>query len=101
MAQVEKITTVNKVGGENMSRLDQFLDLVRFLKTEGEAPVFVISAFKGVTNELLKVLDDLSGENYYEDAVKAAFEPVLATVNGKIDEFIDDAAKNRLKVGDV
>lgn len=91
MPTSERSVTVNKIGGANMSKLDEVLNLVKVLQEQNEAPVLVVSAFKGVTNALLAVMDkNLDGTDYNEDSIRAAFEPVLAIVNGKIDEFIND-----------
>lgn len=87
MSIIERSVTVNKIGGANMSQLDEVLNLVKVLQEQNEAPVLVVSAFKEVTNTLISAMDNLNGTDYNEDSIRAAFEPVLGIVNGKIDEF--------------
>mgnify|MGYP002621472947 FL=1 len=85
---MERTVTVNKIGGANMSKLDQVLNLVNVLREEGETPILVVSAFKGVTNILYEMLDQLHDTDYKEDDINVAFQPALDIVKGKIDEFI-------------
>ncbi len=84
----EKSITVNKIGGANMSRLDQVLNLVRVLREKGENPILVVSAFKGVTDHLIQALDQLDGKDYDEAAIREAFKKAFDIVTEKIDEFI-------------
>ncbi|MFA6991664.1 MAG: ACT domain-containing protein [Candidatus Gracilibacteria bacterium] len=88
----ENSVTVNKIGGANMSQLDQVLNLVQVLKGQNEAPVLVVSAFQGVTNKLIAALDQLHEIEYdeatIEASITAAFKPAMDIINGKIDDFI-------------
>ncbi|MEZ4087552.1 MAG: ACT domain-containing protein [Candidatus Gracilibacteria bacterium] len=84
---MERSVTVNKIGGANMSKLDQVLNLVRSLREEGETPILVVSAFKGVTNKLYDMLDQLHDTDYEEADIDRAFQPALDIIKGKIDEF--------------
>lgn len=91
MNNPERSITVNKIGGVNMSKLNEVLNLVKVLCEQNEAPVLVVSAFKGVTNALIATMDErLDGTDYDENSVRTAFKPVLDIIDGKIDEFIKD-----------
>lgn len=84
--------TINKIGGAGMSTLDVVEKLVRSLLENGEQPIFVVSAFKGVTNALLKAIDDLDGKDFDAPSIDEAFRPakeIISTVIGA--HFKDDA----------
>lgn len=83
-----KRVTVNKIGGDGTSQMTLVLDLINVLKADGETPVSVASAFRGVTNELSRVLDRLSETDYSEASIREAFKEALEITNGKIEEFI-------------
>lgn len=84
----EKKITVNKIGGSNMSQLNQVLNLVKFLQENGESPVLVVSAFHGVTDALIEALDQLDGQDYTLADIEHAMTPVLEIIKQKISEFI-------------
>ncbi len=66
--------TVNKIGGKNMSQLDQVGNLVNVLKDRGESISLVVSAFTGVTNALIGAMDELNQVDYSESDIDRAFE---------------------------
>ncbi len=91
MLTPEKSITVNKIGGANMSQLDEVLNLVKVLQEQDEAPILVVSAFKGVTNALIEAMDkELDGKDYDETSIRQAFQSVLGIVDEKINKFIKD-----------
>lgn len=91
MPTPEKSITVNKIGGSNMSQMNEVLGLVKVLHDQNEAPILVVSAFEGVTNALIGAMDkQLDGTDYDENSIRQAFRPVLDIINGKIDEFIKE-----------
>lgn len=85
---MEKAFTVNKIGGANMSKLDEVHHLVTVLQEKGESPLLVVSAFQGVTDQLSAVLDNLDGTDFNNETITAALQNVRGTVFGKIEEFI-------------
>lgn len=87
---MEKALTVNKIGGANMSRLNEVLNLVKTLQERGESPLLVVSAFKGVTDQLNAVLDELDGRDVNEADIKEALQTVRDMVFGKIEEFLHE-----------
>ncbi|MCA9374348.1 aspartate kinase [Candidatus Peregrinibacteria bacterium] len=93
---MERSVTVNKIGGANMSKLDQVLNLVNVLREEGETPILVVSAFKGVTNTLYKMLDQLHDTDFQESDIDRAFQPALDIIKGKIDEFFQTEEHKRM-----
>lgn len=70
----EVIHTVNKIGGANMSKLDQVANLMDSLKKKGENITLVVSAFEKVTNTLLDAMNQLSGMDYAEASIDEAFK---------------------------
>lgn len=69
-------TTVNKIGGKNMTQLDVVLKAVNIFEQRGENIVLVVSAFEGVTNLLYRAMDILNGNDYSETDIDVAFQPV-------------------------
>lgn len=80
-------TTVNKIGGANMSQLDVVKQLVDTLEARKENMVLVVSAFEGVTDTLTKAMDRLSGTDYSEADIDTAFLPVKAKHDEMIAKF--------------
>ncbi len=82
-----KPTTVNKIGGANMSQLDVVKQLVDTLESRNENMVLVVSAFEGVTDLLTKAMDRISGTDYSEEDIDTAFLPVQAKHDEMIAKF--------------
>lgn len=80
-------TTVNKIGGKNMSQLDKVLNAVNIFESRGEKVVLVVSALEGVTNKLIKAMDDLNGQDYSELDITTAFESTKAVHAVTIEKF--------------
>jgi|GEM_PF-4555287 len=59
MSEALRPTGVHKIGGKNLRKLDEVRALIEHLKTTRECIVLVVSAFTGVTNALIKALDNL------------------------------------------
>lgn len=79
-----------------MSRLDQVENLVRYLLEDGkEKPVLVVSAFQGVTNALLKAMDELEGSDFSDETLVAAFAPAVVIIHKVIDEFFSTKVGKR------
>lgn len=86
--QAEFKITVNKIGGANVSQMDEVLNLVKILQEQGESPILVLSAFKGITDQLTDALDILDDRNYTKAKINEAFKPALEVIDQKIQEFI-------------
>lgn len=86
-------TTVNKIGGKNMSQLGQVRKLVEVLERRGENIVLVVSAFEGVTNTLIKAMDDLNGKDYSEGDIAKAFSETVKIHQGIVEQFFNERHK--------
>ncbi len=86
-------TTVNKIGGKNMSQLDKVLNAVNIFEGRGENIVLVVSALEGVTNKLIYAMDDLNGHDYNEADITTAFESAKAVHAVTIEKFFRDESK--------
>jgi len=89
---------IHKIGGANMSKLDQVENLVRHLEAQGERPILVVSAFEHVTKALIEALDFLDGKANSQDEIRAAFTQARKIIETVIDnKFSTDYAKLRAK----
>jgi aspartate kinase len=86
-------TTVNKIGGKNMSQLEQVRKLVDVLGLRGENIVLVVSAFEGVTNTLIKAMDELNGKDYYEADIAKAFGDTTQIHEGIVEKYFREGQK--------
>jgi len=97
-AEEQRIPSINKIGGANMSKLDQVKNLVECLQKEGEQPILVVSAFKGVTNLLINTLDKLHNTDFDEKSILSKLEPTQKSIFDVIDtHFTDDTKKKEAK----
>lgn len=80
--------SVNKIGGSNMSRLGEVGKLVEHLQQNGESPVLVVSAFQGVTNKLIGVMDTLNERVNPIDrnTVRAELQGVVDLIEAEINK---------------
>jgi aspartate kinase len=86
----DRIHSVNKIGGKNMSKPEDVGRLVQTLSDRGEAATYVMSAFTKVTNELYAAMDKLNGQYFCNDRMmNAGFEPVQAIHHDFIDKHIE------------
>jgi len=83
-----KFLSVNKVGGSSVSQMKDVMDLVEARKNQGESPVLVVSAFKGVTDELVDALSVLNETEYTREDIQAALSKAKKIVFDKIYEYI-------------
>ena len=90
---LEAIHTVNKIGGANMSKLNEVASLISILKSKGESVTLVVSAFKGVTDTLIQAMDLLNGKNYSEADIDQAFSETKHKHFQVIDAFFTDTKK--------
>lgn len=95
----EASTTVNKIGGKNMSQLDQVRDLIGALERRGENMVFVVSAFEHVTDTLRDAMDALTGTDYSEEDIRREFAETHKIHDGIIEnpKFFHGEFKERAK----
>ncbi len=79
-----------------MSHLGEVETVVRVLFDEGENPILVVSAFEGVTDELIKAMDVLHEKDYSGADIDEAFHPAQEIMLAVINEcftFETDTAK--------
>ncbi|MDH5597326.1 MAG: hypothetical protein OEY44_04420, partial [Candidatus Peregrinibacteria bacterium] len=85
-------TSINKVGGANMGRPAEVVEMVRAELDAGHAPVLVVSALKGqgkleqTTDMLVRAADGLDDLNFQEADIDSAFAEVLDYHQRYIDE---------------
>lgn len=79
--------TVNKIGGKNMSKLDEVAKLVQHLKKRQEDMILVVSAFEGVTDALIAALDQLHAKDYSGEDIDRAFQNVHTIHERILDQF--------------
>lgn len=83
-------TTVNKIGGKNMSQMAQVKNLVQILQGRKEKVVLVVSAFEKVTNSLIAGMDELNGRDYAEEDIEKAFERTRKLHEEIIEKYFHD-----------
>ncbi|MFH0820603.1 MAG: hypothetical protein V1908_02405 [Candidatus Peregrinibacteria bacterium] len=88
-------TTVNKLGGEAMSQLDQVKCMIDTRKQRGERIVLVVSAFKGVTDTLMTAMDNLDGQDYQERSIDGAFHPTRGLHETIFERYFTGEHKDR------
>ncbi len=86
--------SVNKIGGVNMSRLDQVAKLVEVRRKRNEKLVLVVSAFKGVTNALIAGMDRLSRTDYTQADVREAFKAAKRLHEDIIEQYFQEKFKD-------
>ncbi len=95
--KLPRTSTVNKIGGKNMTTLSDVGNLVRVLKNRNESPTLVVSAFTKVTNALIKVMDDLNETDYKEDEINQAFKAVDALHEDIFTKFLHGEHADRAR----
>ncbi|MBI5413120.1 aspartate kinase [Candidatus Peregrinibacteria bacterium] len=80
-----------------MAKLDQVLGLISVLERRGENMVFVVSAFKGVTNTLIAAMDALNGLDYSQEDIQRAFAKTHEIHTAIIEKFFHDEFKEQAK----
>ena len=81
--------SINKFGGANIEKMDKVREIVKILKQQGEKPVLIVSAFKGVTNALINALEELNkkGKKYSESDIDVAYSSVKSLHENIIKQF--------------
>lgn len=89
---MHKPLSINKFGGANIEKMDQVREVVKTLKQQGEKPVLIVSAFKGVTNALIAAMEELNkkGKKYSEQDISTAFAPVKSLHEKVIERFFPE-----------
>lgn len=90
LAQKLQKTTVNKIGGKNMSQLPQVKNLVLILQKGKEKVMLVVSAFEKVTNSLIAAMDELNGRDYLDEDIEKAFKRTRELHEEIINKYFHD-----------
>lgn len=73
-----------------MLKLDQVELLTDVLQKRKEQIVYVVSAFSGVTNALIRAMDELNETDYSQDDITRSFQSVTEIHEGVIEKFFPD-----------
>jgi len=85
----DRIHSVNKIGGKNMSKPEDVGRLAQRLSDRGEAATYVVSAFTKVTNELYAAMDKLNGQRFNDQLIHDSFDPVKGIHHDFIDKHLE------------
>jgi len=92
-----KPTSVNKIGGKNMTGICEVKKLVETLRDRNENVILVVSAFDGVTNALLGALNGLDGTDFDKTSIDQAFSKTKKLHDCIIELHFTDMFSNRAK----
>lgn len=79
-----------------MAQLEKVLHAANTFEERGEKVVLVVSALEGITNRLIKAMDDLNGKDYSEKDIDTAFENVKVVHSITFEKYFENEYKTEV-----